>query len=607
MGLLRILGMATFALLPYGTLRMAQRFVQVGMVLSAIESKANDLQVSTSMLVDPDPTDGLAFVQFDIGWQNSWRVSTAPNNWDAAWVFVKFRAGATDPVLAGASSAGTTITLPSTALLRTGMPVILLAGTGMLAPATVITGITSATTITVNLVPVVALSGATLRFDRIWEHAHLGNTASHIAPANTTITVGCADAVSAYSAANPGVGVFIHRSVDGTGSFSAPGCQLQWLQGAQGITIGTTLELCVHAVEMVLVPTGNYYLGGAGSYAFRNGSSGTTPRLITSENHLPYADAFTVTLSYGGPGLGNDFGSAFPKGYEAFYCMKYELSQGEYVAYLNKLTRVQQALMVATNVVPGLTSVFNRYVMSNSPVLVNRSGIRCPATIDPTMAITFMCDADGDGTADEADDGAWIAANYVNAPNALAYLDWSGLRPMSEMEFEKACRGPGLPVANDVPTGGNTSSVIAPTFQVGLNTVTENVDAVANGSYGAASLNDGPFRCGVFAEAGATRASAGASYYGVMDLGGNVAEYTVSAAYLSLIFQRRFHGNGMLTFIGTHDGLTWPVDGFTGYAPRGGSWLSIVQYQSVSDRVTMFPFNATRFHDRGFRGVRRAP
>jgi len=569
--------------------------------------RSNDLVVSPATLVDSDLSDGLVYVQFDIGWQNSWRVSMAPNNWDAAWVFVKFRAGATDPVLAGASSAGTTVTVPSTALLRAGMPVVLLAGTGTLAPATVITAITSATTITVNFTPFVALSGATLRFDRIWEHAHLGNNATHSAPAGTTITVGCVDAVSAYSAGNPAVGVFIHRSADGNGTFSAPGCQLQWLHGAQGIAIGTALEVCVHAVEMVLVPTGSYYVGGAGIWAFRNGSSGTTPRQITSENHLPYADVFTVTLSYSGGGLGNDFGSAFPKGYEGFYCMKYELSQGEYVAYLNKLTRRQQALMVATNVLPGVTSVTNRYVMSGSATLVNRSVIRCPATIDATGPITFGCDADGDGIADEADDGAWVAANYVNAPNALAYLDWCGLRPMSEMEFEKACRGPGLPVANDVPTGGNTSSVIAPISQTGLNTAAENVDAASNGSYGSASLNAGPFRCGVFAEAGATRASAGASYYGIMDLGGNVAEYTISAGYLSLIYQRRFHGNGMITFLGTHDGLSWPVDGFTGYAPRGGSWSSIVQDQRVSDRRLMFPFNVTRFADRGVRGVRRAP
>ncbi len=577
--------------------------VQIG--TSSTVLVANNLWVGQATVVDADGTDGLAQVQFDIGWENSWRLSTAPNNWDAAWVFVKFRAGATDPVLAGVSSAGTTITVPSTALLRVGMPVVLLAGTGTLAPATVIAAITSATTITVNLAPFVALSAATLRFDRIWEHAHLGNSATHSSPAGTTITVGCADAFTAYSTTNPGMGVFIHRSVDGTGAFSASGCQLQWLHGAQGITIGTALEVCVHAVEMVLVPTGSYYMGGTGVWAFRNGSSGTTPRQITSEGAVSYTGPLTVGFSYGGAGNGNDLGSGFPKGFEGFYCMKYELSQGEYVAYLNKLTRVQQAVMVATNVLPGVVSVTNRYVMSNSATLVNRSSIRCPATIDATRPITFVCDADGDGVGDEADDGAWTAANYVNAPNALAYLDWCGLRPMSELEFEKACRGPGVPVANDVPTGGNTSSVIAPTSQMGLNTATETVDAAANGYFG--STFPGPFRCGVFAEAGASRASAGASYYGIMDLGGNVAEYTISAGYLSLSFQRRFHGNGTLTFLGTQDVLSWPFDGFSGYAPRGGSWSSIVQDQRVSDRRLMVPFNLTRFADRGFRGVRRAP
>jgi formylglycine-generating enzyme required for sulfatase activity len=487
------------------------------------------------------------------------------------------------------------------------MPVNLIAGTGTLTPATVITAITSASTITVNVAPLLALSGATLRFDRIWEHALLGNNATHSAPPGTTITVGSADAIAAYSATNPGVGVFIHRSADGSGPFSAPGCQLQWLHGAQGITIGTPLEVCVHAVEMVLVPTGSYYMGGVGAWAFRNGSSGNTPRQITSETGVSYNTVFNIGFSYDGAGNGSDLGPGFPKGYEGFYCMKYELAQGEYVAYLNKLTRVQQAVMVATNVLPGVTSVTNRYVMSNSAAMVNRSAIRCPATIDATGPITFACDADGDGVADEANDGAWTAANYVNAPNALAYLDWCGLRPMSELEFEKACRGPGVPVGGDVPSGGNFTTVIPPTFQTGLNTSTEDVDAAANGSFGTASLNAGPFRCGLFAEAGATRVSAGASYYGIMDLGGNVAEYTISAGWLSLSFTRRFHGNGTLTILGTHDVVLWPLDGVTGYAPRGGSWSSVVLDQCVADRRLMVPFNATRFADRGFRGVRRAP
>lgn len=36
-------------------------------------------------------TDDYTLMQFDLSWENSWRTSPAPNNWDTAWVFVKYR------------------------------------------------------------------------------------------------------------------------------------------------------------------------------------------------------------------------------------------------------------------------------------------------------------------------------------------------------------------------------------------------------------------------------------------------------------------------------------------------------------------------------------
>jgi hypothetical protein len=46
----------------------------------------------------------------------------------------------------------------------------------------------------------------------------------------------------------------------------------------------------------------------------------------------------------------------------------------------------------------------------------------------------------------EADDGEWIACNLILHGRMLPLsLDWSGLRPMTEMEFEKSCRGPVFP------------------------------------------------------------------------------------------------------------------------------------------------------------------
>ena len=45
--------------------------------------------------------------------------------------------------------------------------------------------------------------------------------------------------------------------------------------------------------------------------------------------------------------------------------------------------------------------------------------------------------------------------------DGAAYADWSGLRPMTELEFEKACRGNQTPVANEFAWG--TASITAAT------------------------------------------------------------------------------------------------------------------------------------------------
>src|SRR3954465_13172303 len=39
---------------------------------------------------------GAKTVTFNISWDHSWRISATPANWDAAWVFVKFRDCSTD-------------------------------------------------------------------------------------------------------------------------------------------------------------------------------------------------------------------------------------------------------------------------------------------------------------------------------------------------------------------------------------------------------------------------------------------------------------------------------------------------------------------------------
>jgi len=52
---------------------------------------ANNVTISNLSLTGKNTTDHYTLVQFDISWENSFRVSIGPANWDAAWVFVKYR------------------------------------------------------------------------------------------------------------------------------------------------------------------------------------------------------------------------------------------------------------------------------------------------------------------------------------------------------------------------------------------------------------------------------------------------------------------------------------------------------------------------------------
>jgi len=125
---------------------------------------ANNIAVSNVSTTGQNTSQGTnnsanyTMVKFDVSWGNSWRTSSGPSNWDAAWVFVKFMVGVSNPVLTGASSSGTTVTVSSTANLRAGMPVVVSSGTGTFANNTVISSISSATQFVVSASPTVALN-----------------------------------------------------------------------------------------------------------------------------------------------------------------------------------------------------------------------------------------------------------------------------------------------------------------------------------------------------------------------------------------------------------------------------------------------------------------
>ncbi|MBU3744170.1 MAG: hypothetical protein FGM61_06410, partial [Sediminibacterium sp.] len=56
---------------------------------------ANNIVVSSISLTGRNTSTQSVRVQFNLSWDNSWRTTSAPFNWDAAWVFVKYKIGTT--------------------------------------------------------------------------------------------------------------------------------------------------------------------------------------------------------------------------------------------------------------------------------------------------------------------------------------------------------------------------------------------------------------------------------------------------------------------------------------------------------------------------------
>ena len=52
---------------------------------------ANNIQISNVSITGQNTASKYKMIQFDISWENSWRTSTEQSNWDAAWIFIKYR------------------------------------------------------------------------------------------------------------------------------------------------------------------------------------------------------------------------------------------------------------------------------------------------------------------------------------------------------------------------------------------------------------------------------------------------------------------------------------------------------------------------------------
>lgn len=278
--------------------------------------------------------------------------------------------------------------------------------------------------------------------------------------------------------------------------------------------------------------------------------------------------------------------SDYPNGYKEFYAMKYELTQEQYASFLNTLTWAQQQALI-----PGLAAMEEGdYIFGPRRDTANcRNGIIVERKV-AGLPMVFANNLNPENLSGNADDGQTLACNYLSLKDLQAYAAWSGLRPMTELEFEKLGRP--LYSYTAIPQMGeyawNSLGLDGAKNIRNVGSYREQADGNANynGTVG------GPLRNGVFAGSGTqNREACGVSYWGVFELSGNLAEpyYNVNAA--GRVFKGKDfvagHGNGYLTTAALPENAnvaSWPATP-AAFALRGGDFESTdVHELSVSDR-----------------------
>lgn len=473
---------------------------------------ANNIQVTNVSITGQNTDDNYTLVQFDLSWENSWRISAGPSNYDGAWVFVKYRTNGGN-----------------------------------------------------------------------WQHATLNyvngtaNGDGHTAPAGSTIQT-----------SSDGVGAFIYRDSDGSGNINFSEVQLRWDYGSNNLSDESVVDIQVFAIEMVYVPEGSYELG---SSPFGNETDNfyspaaffSTTYSVESENAINVQNLIGE-LYYSiesAENQGDQLGpipADFPKGYGAFWCMKYEITEDQWIAFFNSLNDTQKGNHDVTD-----------SDHKNTDAVVARN----------TIAYTS-----GNATTD----APARAINYLAYEDCAAYLDWTGLRFMTELEFEKACKGPSHN-DNMLATGGTSlhDELYTITDDGTENALISNPGVGISNVIFFATDPGGPARVGILAASAQnpTREETGGTYYGIMEMSGNLYERCIGVGTPTNRAFAGTHGDGILSAAGAHNVPTWPAVGSEGAVSyRGGSWANDIGFLRVADRTSACILNSITNGRIGIRGVR---
>jgi len=301
-------------------------------------------------------------------------------------------------------------------------------------------------------------------------------------------------------AGNPdigGMGLFMRRADHGMGFASATDVTMLWdLTRNPGIGKDTKVILSGFATHMVYVAKGPFYLGTSGdeSYSFYQSQpereqAAETERIVNATSTMvvreqrdpatefpPYHVTNSAAIPTGKqpgrlwargaePADSGEIPASFPNGFKAFYMMYIPLMPGEYGFFLNTISPEEAD---------------RRYHPEGFPCHGN------VARIGEAPNFRYR------GSRSRKSACLW----WMGWADAASFADWAGLRPMTELEHQKALRGPRYPAVNEAghsfwggSYGGGRYNAHPREFQV---TVANAVGRAYEGTHGSGTATNWP-------------------------------------------------------------------------------------------------------------------
>ena len=282
------------------------------------------------------------------------------------------------------------------------------------------------------------------------------------------------------------------------------------------------------------------------------------------------------------PADGADIPAAFPKGHAAFYCAKDELLRTEYADFLNALPSTEAPKYH----IRAKGSGSRHFPVLKKGVLAIVAGKKYFEPFTNRSSDRYVANPEQ------------RTCNWMSWWDGAIYAAWAGLRPMTELEFEKACRGPYMPVPDEFAWGTDTQRGVYATPEMG--------DLLAALQRYAAG----------FHKRLRTTPGAGASYWGIMNLSQGNYERVVTIGDKQGRLFRGTHGLGTASLPGDWPGASTTyapthhllVPKVSGAGSRGGDTQHAVNCSRVSERSLAGDVRKRGGHGYAtWRSVRTAP